>query len=236
VQQGFKIAIGGGAAALLAILVHGPLGMGGKFVAHLQVRAYMALAEAGVLSDLRVKFPADPLSRTALLGGTAPEEERNLAIAAVSRIAGVSAVRPETQAPPAQRVAAAVVRPPRGTLPCEDALDKAMAGRALTFRSGSAYLSPQSNRIIRDVADALRQCPGLRVEIGGHGDASGSAAINQSMSDERAKRVRDALVIRGVSPDALSVRGYGAARPVDAANAMNQANRRVTYSVGNGGT
>jgi OOP family OmpA-OmpF porin len=207
VQQGFKIAIGGGAAALLAILVHGPLGMGGTFVAHLQVRAYMA-----------------------------PEEERNLAIAAVSRIAGVSAVRPETQAPPAQRVAAAVVRPPRGTLPCEDALDKAMAGRALTFRSGSAYLSPQSNRIIRDIADALRQCPGLRVEIGGHGDASGSAAINQSMSDERAKRVRDALVIRGVSPDALSVRGYGAARPVDAANAMNQANRRVTFSVGNGGT
>lgn len=172
-QRGLKIAVGGGAAALLAVIVHGPLGMGAQFVAGLQRQADAPSADA-----------------------------------------------------PSARVSAIAT--------CQSAVDKAVAGRTLSFRSGSAYLSPQSNRIIRNVAGALKQCAGLRIEIGGHGNATGTAAINQAMSEERAKRVRDALVIRGVSPDVLSVKAYGASKPTNAANARDPANRRVVFSVSKG--
>lgn len=234
-HHGLKIAVGGGAAALLAVIAHGPLGMGAHFVAGLQRQADTAIAEAGVLSDLRIRFPTSPLSRTAIISGSAPEAERSLAIAAVSGIKGVHTVRFQGRSDTAERQAGASALAAGAIETCQSAIDQAVAGRTLSFRSGSAYLSPQSNRIIRDVAGVLRQCPGLQVEIGGHGNATGGAAINQSMSEERAKRVRDALVIRGVPPDVLSVKSYGASKPANAAEAKDPANRRVVFTVRNGG-
>jgi len=223
VQDRFKIAVGGGVAALLAIIAHGPLGMGAHFVAGLQHNADAALAEAG-LSGVKVRFPSSPLSRTAIISGSAPGAEIRLAVAAVSGIKGVGAVL--TEAPPG------VAEPQRASADaCQSSLNKAVAGRALSFRSGSAYLSPRSNRIIHDVATVLKACPTLHVEVAGHGNASGSAAINKAMSEERAKRVRDALIASGVPADALSAKGYGSSDPIKASDALSPANRRVVFTV-----
>lgn len=234
-QDGFKIGIGASAAALLAVAAHGPLGMGAAFVATLQLQADTAIAEAGILSDLRIAFPTAPLSRTAVLSGDAPEAERSLAIAAISVVRGVGAIRAQKAAAPAVLAATETATRPGANPSCRAAIDDAVAGRTLNFRSGSAYLSPQSNRIIHEVAAALKLCEGMTLEIGGHGNATGSDAINRAMSEERAKRVRDALVIQGARPDALRVRAYGASAPIDAAGAMDAANRRVVFSVIEGG-
>ena len=74
-------------------------------------------------------------------------------------------------------------------------------------------------------------------EVSGHTDAIGSDSYNQTLSENRANSVVDALVKRGVTTS-LSATGYGESRPV-APNELNgkdnpagrQLNRRVEIFV-----
>ena len=82
----------------------------------------------------------------------------------------------------------------------------------VNFASGSATLSPQAERALAPVAQALAS-PALasfRFRIEGHTDTTGDPASNQALSERRAAAVRDYLVQRyGVSPNRLEVVGLG---------------------------
>jgi outer membrane protein OmpA-like peptidoglycan-associated protein len=75
--------------------------------------------------------------------------------------------------------------------------------------------------------------PDIVLEVGGHTDSVGTDASNQTLSENRAKAVKDKLVTFGVRPDALQTRGYGASKPrFD--NTTDQGkflNRRIEYSI-----
>jgi len=69
----------------------------------------------------------------------------------------------------------------------------------------------------------------MTARIEGHTDSSGSAEINQQLSQQRAEAVMQALEARGVDAARLSAEGYGAERPL-ASNDTEEgrsANRRV---------
>ena len=71
--------------------------------------------------------------------------------------------------------------------------------------------------------------PNARVRIIGHTDSTGTDAINNPLSLNRAASVRDYLVSRGVSMGSISIDGRGAREPVasnDTAAGRAQ-NRRV---------
>ena len=82
------------------------------------------------------------------------------------------------------------------------------------FAVGRAELDPESQRILVRVAAALGERRGLRVEIGGHTDATGSEESNFALSRRRAEAVRDFLASEGVDRARLVAIGYGASRPV----------------------
>jgi outer membrane protein OmpA-like peptidoglycan-associated protein len=68
-----------------------------------------------------------------------------------------------------------------------------------------------------------------RIIIEGHTDSTGSAELNQALSERRADAVANALIGRGVSEDALRTNGRGEDYPV-ASNqtaAGRHQNRRV---------
>ncbi|WP_353253045.1 OmpA family protein [Salinisphaera sp. PC39] len=103
----------------------------------------------------------------------------------------------------------------------------------VTFELNSARLTAQARRTLQRVADAMRSEPSLRAEIAGHTDATGNAAYNQRLSQQRAQAVRAFLVSKGIDADRLRARGYGESQPV-ASNATEEgrrANRRVEFRV-----
>jgi outer membrane protein OmpA-like peptidoglycan-associated protein len=82
------------------------------------------------------------------------------------------------------------------------------------------------------VAEALKVNPQfVKLTIAGHTDNVGSEEFNLQLSQQRADRVRDALVDRGVDGDRLVTRGYGETRPraPNRTPAGRAQNRRVEF-------
>lgn len=99
----------------------------------------------------------------------------------------------------------------------------------LLFPSGKAHLLPATREKLSKVAGVMLTCPGVRVSVEGHADATGSPALNQRLSLRRAQEVQDYLVSQGLPPEAVTAAGYGSARPLasNATRSGRQQNRRV---------
>ena len=111
-------------------------------------------------------------------------------------------------------------------------------GAALTlpnlyFTQSTADLLPASRPVLNELAQTLRQQPALRLEIAGHTDNVGDAALNRRLSQQRAQVVRRYLVQQGVDSLRLTAVGYGGARPVadNRHPALRPRNRRVEVVV-----
>ncbi len=97
----------------------------------------------------------------------------------------------------------------------------------VSFQTGSATIRPE----MRPVLDELgRNLDGtMRVTIVGHTDSTGSDAINDPLSLERAEAVRDYLTARGANRNQVGVSGRGSREPVsnNTTDSGRAANRRV---------
>ena len=104
----------------------------------------------------------------------------------------------------------------------------------LTFASGSADLQASSAGTLKMIARVLNDNPDMRLRITGHTDADGSEASNQTLSEQRAASVKQALVKGyGVSGERLDTAGKGESEPVaTGSTAADKArNRRVVLEV-----
>jgi outer membrane protein OmpA-like peptidoglycan-associated protein len=112
-------------------------------------------------------------------------------------------------------------------------------GIKITFESGilfatnSAELQPTSKTDIERLAATLKKYGDTNVIIQGHTDNSGSDAINQPLSERRARAVSDYIASLGVESNRLTAEGFGSAQPVadNSTAAGKQANRRVEVAI-----
>jgi outer membrane protein OmpA-like peptidoglycan-associated protein len=82
----------------------------------------------------------------------------------------------------------------------------------VTFATGSATLTPEAERVVAALAQALAspELVAFRFRVEGHTDTVGARALNQALSERRAASVRDALVQRhGIAPRRLEAIGLG---------------------------
>jgi outer membrane protein OmpA-like peptidoglycan-associated protein len=102
------------------------------------------------------------------------------------------------------------------------------------FDFNSVVLRPEAAPILDEVAATLLGRPEFaQVEVQGHSDNVGRIDVNLDLSEARAQTVLAALIDRGVAPERLTARGYGATRPV-ASNATDDGrarNRRVAFEI-----
>ncbi len=97
-------------------------------------------------------------------------------------------------------------------------------------------LRSQADPLLDEVASTLQSNPEITaVEVRGHTDDRGDLAYNLALSQRRAEGVRRALIERGVAPEIVTARGFGASRPVkpNDSEAGRAANRRVEFVLGN---
>lgn len=97
------------------------------------------------------------------------------------------------------------------------------------FEVGRAELLPSARKNIDDVIELLESEPGKRIRIEGHTDATGPAALNLRLSQQRADAVRAALIERGIEPGRMEAVGMGEDFPIASndTEAGRARNRRV---------
>lgn len=101
------------------------------------------------------------------------------------------------------------------------------------FDTGKYTLKPATQVSLAKVATILQLYPGLRVQVEGYTDSTGSPAFNQRLSENRADAVRDFLAQNGVPQGNVTAQGFGATNFVaeNTTAAGRQQNRRVNLVV-----
>src|SRR5512133_1486148 len=101
------------------------------------------------------------------------------------------------------------------------------------FDTGKYSLKPGAREKLAKVAGILLAYPGLDIAVGGYTDNVGGDAMNQILSENRARSVRDYLVKQGVGTASVSAKGFGNTLPVatNANSTGRQQNRRVELLV-----
>jgi len=99
----------------------------------------------------------------------------------------------------------------------------------ISFDSGKANIKPELRSVLDSFANGLKDDPSTRVRIVGHTDNTGSDAINNPLSEERAVSVRNYLHDRGISGSRIETAGRGDHEPIADNNteAGRAKNRRV---------
>jgi outer membrane protein OmpA-like peptidoglycan-associated protein len=101
------------------------------------------------------------------------------------------------------------------------------------FDTGKFTLKPNTQISLAKVSGILQAYPGLKLQVEGYTDSTGSVDFNQKLSENRAGAVRDFLISQGVATDNITATGFGVNNPVaDNGTAQGrQLNRRVNLVV-----
>ncbi len=106
-----------------------------------------------------------------------------------------------------------------------------LALNKIEFETSKSSLTPEGRETVAKIALILKEHPNIKIEIAGHTDSTGNAAMNQKLSEERAKKVKEALVAFGISPNRLVAKGYGESQPLKNMDKTDKANRRVEFII-----
>ena len=101
------------------------------------------------------------------------------------------------------------------------------------FDVGQSTLRPESNSELNRLLKLMNDVPQLKIEISGHTDNTGSAVLNNKLSQERAESVVKYLVKNGIPLSRLEAKGYGSEKPI-ASNkneSGRQENRRTEFKI-----
>jgi OOP family OmpA-OmpF porin len=124
---------------------------------------------------------------------------------------------------------------PKAGLPsaeeCVRMVQAADAERKITFAPSSAEFDPASTETLDRIAEILRECGPVPMEIAGYTDSQGREEMNLALSQQRADAVLDALISRRILTSGIDAIGYGEADPIadNDTEAGREANRRIEF-------
>ncbi|MBK9734387.1 MAG: OmpA family protein [Saprospiraceae bacterium] len=83
------------------------------------------------------------------------------------------------------------------------------------YKTGSSDINDDlSKHELANLGTLMGRFPKLRIEFAGHTDNVGDAATNMTLSNERASKVRDYMIAKGISADRMVAKGYGQDEPL----------------------
>ena len=110
---------------------------------------------------------------------------------------------------------------------------KLTAPENITFDTNSYVVKPQFKNTLDSVATVLKTYPDSTIIVSGHTDTTGTDAINNPLSLNRASSVASYLESQGISTSRITSRGYGSKQPIasNATEAGRAQNRRVEIAI-----
>jgi outer membrane protein OmpA-like peptidoglycan-associated protein len=107
------------------------------------------------------------------------------------------------------------------------------ADQTVQFASSSARLTPAGKALVRKIAEAIKACPKMIVNVIGHTDNSGSEVLNKRLSVLRARAVTAQLNKYGIAWADLRAEGLGSSRPIadNIDYAGRTKNRRIEFQL-----
>nr|WP_253948992.1 OmpA family protein [Mangrovicoccus sp. HB161399] len=189
------------------------------------LRALAATEALSALSEGRVEMTPEAITVT---GSSAQEDAVQAITAELRRTLGQEAVfsvdvayappPPEQEAGPSPKA-------------CVEAVNGILLDDRIDFDPGSVELGKAGLETVDRIAEVLRGCPDVPMEIGGHTDSQGREEMNQLLSQARAEAVLQALAGRRVLTSQLTAKGYGESQPIadNGTEAGREANRRIAF-------
>ena len=103
----------------------------------------------------------------------------------------------------------------------------------ITFDTNKANIKSNFKPVLDSVAKVINEFDKTKVQVTGYTDNTGTAAINNKLSAERANSVATYLRLRGVAPARIYASGLGSSNPIasNATVAGREQNRRVEISL-----
>jgi outer membrane protein OmpA-like peptidoglycan-associated protein len=118
-------------------------------------------------------------------------------------------------------------------------VEQTEAGLKVTFKSSVLFgvnksvLKPGAKQAINQVVKLIEAYPKNHLSVDGHADSTGARALNDRLSQARARTVAYTLVEKGIDPQRIEVHGWGFSRPA-ASNSTAEGrslNRRVEITI-----
>jgi outer membrane protein OmpA-like peptidoglycan-associated protein len=103
----------------------------------------------------------------------------------------------------------------------------------VNFYRGTPDLIESSYKQLQIIAQLMIDNPNMEIELSGHTDNQGNSKLNLKLSQDRVDKVKEYLILNGISAVRISGRGYGGTQPI-ASNASEETrkfNRRVEFII-----
>ncbi|WP_123710885.1 OmpA family protein [Sinobacterium caligoides] len=84
----------------------------------------------------------------------------------------------------------------------------------ITFGSSSYSIRPSFESVLESIVIVVQEFPDTVLRIGGHTDSTGSASLNQKLSEQRADSVGNFLIREHVKAGRVQTKGYGPRYPI----------------------
>ncbi|MGH6815877.1 MAG: OmpA family protein [Hyphomicrobiaceae bacterium] len=116
---------------------------------------------------------------------------------------------------------------------CEALVSAIGAQGAINFGTASVAVEQTALSKLEQLANAVKGCPGARIEISGHTDNDGTLERNQVLSEQRARFVADYLTRSGIDAARINTVGYGQTKPIvpNDSPLNREKNRRIEYTI-----
>ncbi|MEX0281384.1 MAG: OmpA family protein [Arenibacterium sp.] len=115
---------------------------------------------------------------------------------------------------------------------CEAEIAKAQSTYGkISFEPGSDTIAAESQVTMEEIAEILRECGEIKLEIQGHTDSQGRTSMNQELSQSRAQSVLNELRARRILTSTYIAKGYGESEPIADNKTADgrEANRRIEF-------
>ena len=101
------------------------------------------------------------------------------------------------------------------------------------FATAKARIRRKSYRLLRDVAQVMKDNSKIRVRVEGHTDSRGRDRFNMKLSQARSESVRKFMVKEGVDISRMEAQGFGETQPIadNRTKSGRTQNRRVEFVI-----